>query len=179
MNRRWFGWFRRKPESPPQWVEGHTGTLVMETDEGKLYKIVGIDDTCPDCGGKGFWAGPSGGMSQNIFCMNVDCRSGFNVTPFASGQGTCERISKGDIARYPNVPLRKFKVVGKVFREDDNGTELLASGEITKEGKSAEAIKEAWERDMRAAFPMGPDYNVEYHCTVTPLDETRNPTEGF
>ena len=34
---------------------------------------------CPDCGGEGFFEGPSGGMSTNISCAT--CKHRFNVTP--------------------------------------------------------------------------------------------------
>ena len=35
-------------------------------------------DKCPDCGGKGFLAGPRGGDCQNFKCANPDCGSRFN-----------------------------------------------------------------------------------------------------
>lgn len=76
-----------------------------ETDGGKLYAIVGGKNECPDCHGHGFYEGPSGGMSTNIFCMNRACRAGFNVTSFGGGHGTCERIGTGDIQRYPLPPV--------------------------------------------------------------------------
>lgn len=82
---RFFGWFR-KPKVPER------------TD---LFYIVGMKNTCPDCGSKGFYEGPSGGMSTNIFCRNRDCRSGFNLTPFSINQGLCDCISKWDKVRYP------------------------------------------------------------------------------
>lgn len=40
---------------------------------------------CPDCGGKQFSDGPSGGISQNIECFS--CGARFNVT-----MGNVERI---------------------------------------------------------------------------------------
>lgn len=90
-----------KKARDPQWVNGRTGQPVAETEGGKLFAMVGLKNTCPDCGGKGFFGGPEGGMSQNISCKNVECRAGFNLTPFGSGQGLCERISRSDIDRYP------------------------------------------------------------------------------
>lgn len=75
---------------------------VNETESGRLYHIVGVEGKCPDCGSiEGFYEGPSGGMSTNVFCANRACRSGFNVTPFSQGVGTCERIHQGDLERYP------------------------------------------------------------------------------
>lgn len=53
-------------------------------------------DTCPDCKGTGFLAGPCGGFAQNIMCRNEACGSRFNVMgPFG-----CDRISD----RSPNAP---------------------------------------------------------------------------
>jgi hypothetical protein len=94
----------RKPKWNPQWrvFDGETERVLDDTDEGKLFKTVILKNTCPDCGNhQGFYAGPCGGMSQNIFCQNRECRSGFNVTAFDSHNGTAQRIGKGDIARYP------------------------------------------------------------------------------
>jgi hypothetical protein len=40
---------------------------------------------CPDCDHRGFVLGPRGGLSQNIECGNLECRSRFNIsTSFAS-----------------------------------------------------------------------------------------------
>lgn len=36
---------------------------------------------CTYCGGTKFYAGPEGGMSQNILCANDECRHWFNHTP--------------------------------------------------------------------------------------------------
>lgn len=36
------------------------------------------NNTCPDCHGKGFYEGPSGGMCTNIQCANPKCKSEFN-----------------------------------------------------------------------------------------------------
>ena len=32
---------------------------------------------CPHCGSKDFYEGPSGGLSQNIFCAK--CEAGYNI----------------------------------------------------------------------------------------------------
>lgn len=66
---------------------------VMQTEGGKLFAEIS-QDICPDCGGRGFYAGPRGGMSQNIYCRNRACRSAFNVTQFNGSEGTVERIGK-------------------------------------------------------------------------------------
>lgn len=77
-----------------------TFTPVTETEGGKLYAKI-ANNLCPDCGSReGFYKGPSGGLSTNIFCVNRVCRSGFNITPVI---GTADRIQKGDIRRYPEV----------------------------------------------------------------------------
>lgn len=78
-------------------------------EEVDLFVTVAIHDTCPDCGGKGFLGGPEGGMSQNIFCRNIECRSGFNLTPFSATQGLCERIGEGDIDRYPAADKAAYR----------------------------------------------------------------------
>lgn len=65
-------------------------TPVSKTDGGKLYRLI-AKDHCPDCHAKGFWSGPSGGISQNIYCTNSECRSAFNVTEMI---GTADRIGK-------------------------------------------------------------------------------------
>lgn len=56
-------------------------TVVADNDdseEQRLWKVIATNH-CPDCGGEGFWEGPSGGMSVNIMC--VHCQNRFNVTP--------------------------------------------------------------------------------------------------
>lgn len=75
-----FSWFKslRKPKAPPS-----------------LFESVIGNNTCPDCGHTGFFEGPSGGLSTNIFCTNKECRSGFNITAFSRTEGLCDRISKG------------------------------------------------------------------------------------
>lgn len=69
---------------------------AKESVEADLFELI-QQNTCPDCLRQGFYAGPSGGMAQNIYCMNPRCRSAFNVTSF----GFCERIGKHDLSRYP------------------------------------------------------------------------------
>lgn len=74
---------------------------VEETEGGKLFRMI-AKPRCPDCGSTaGFYEGPSGGISTNVFCANRECRSGFNITPWV---GTADRIGKGDLARYPENP---------------------------------------------------------------------------
>jgi len=36
---------------------------------------------CPFCHHKEFLAGPRGGLCQNVFCDNDECREGFNIFP--------------------------------------------------------------------------------------------------
>lgn len=86
------------PEYPPMREELEEFVFVHETEEGRLYRAISRS-VCPDCGDtRGFYQGPSGGLSTNIFCMNRECRSGFNVTPVI---GTAERIGRLDLDRYP------------------------------------------------------------------------------
>lgn len=82
-------------------VIGLARHAAAQQDQGKLFQSVVVKDECPDCHGHGFYEGPSGGMSVNIFCKNIRCRSGFNVTVFTAGTGIAERISKGNVGLYP------------------------------------------------------------------------------
>jgi hypothetical protein len=93
---------RSKPTRPRGLMRHNlrNGTVVPveQTDEGKLFDQIAKPE-CPDCGSRrGFYEGPSGGLSTNIFCINRECRAGFNVTPAI---GIADRIHKGDIKRYP------------------------------------------------------------------------------
>ena len=61
----------------------------VETNENEIYNKMRTDNCCPDCGGLKLIEGPSGGLSQNIFCAN--CKHGFNIMgPFEK----IERIGK-------------------------------------------------------------------------------------
>jgi hypothetical protein len=48
-------------------------------------KVETFEGVCLDCGGFLFRPGPSGGMSQNIECVNEDCGARLNVA-FWHGQ---------------------------------------------------------------------------------------------
>jgi len=73
-------------------VDG-TEKPLSETPQGKLGAKI-AKGVCPDCGGKGgFYEGPSGGMSTNIYCMNPKCRAFFNFTPMF-GEAHAERMGK-------------------------------------------------------------------------------------
>lgn len=88
------------------------------------------------------------------------------------------RAIHGDSVTVTKSKLRKYKLEGEVRKVRDGPDEILASGGCIKEAESADALKEAWERDMKIAFPMGADYNVEYHCTVTPVDDEPDEDDG-
>lgn len=98
-------WLKRKTTkaASPQWRvrDGRTDRPLSETEEFKLFVKVYTENQCPDCGSKTFYGGPRGGMSQNIFCRNVKCRAGFNLTVFDAANGTVERIHRGEIDQYP------------------------------------------------------------------------------
>ena len=51
-----------------------------------VFEALAVRHVCPDCGGDKFNMGPSGGMSQNIKCSNMECGSEFCVAPFEDGQ---------------------------------------------------------------------------------------------
>jgi hypothetical protein len=96
----------RAPKAQMMQHDFSTGeiTPVMQTEGGKLFAKI-ITDRCPDCNGKGFYAGPRGGISQNIYCQNRECRSAFNVTVFTETEGTVERIGKKDPEWYVGASL--------------------------------------------------------------------------
>lgn len=75
-------------------VEGSSGIPLRDTPAGKLGASI-QNGVCPDCGSKeGFFKGPEGGMSINLFCSNPKCRSGFNYTNMFH-EGHAERIQNG------------------------------------------------------------------------------------
>jgi hypothetical protein len=75
-------------------VEGFSGRELKDTPAGKLGASI-MNGVCPDCGSKeGFYQGPQGGISTNIFCANPKCRSGFNFTNMFH-EGHAERIQNG------------------------------------------------------------------------------------
>lgn len=80
--------------------------------------------------------------------------------------------ARKELAR-AKTQLRKFKIEGHVRKVWDGPDEILADmkGGVIREAESAEVLKAAWERDMQSCFPQGPDYNVEYHCTVTLVED--------
>ena len=83
-----------KDERPsPVVINGVSGKLLSETDAGKLGASI-MNGRCPDCGsGEGFYRGPQGCASINIFCANPQCETGFNYTNMF-GEGHAERIGK-------------------------------------------------------------------------------------
>ena len=70
----------------------------------------------------------------------------------------------------------KFEVQGLVERIPGANGELssvLASGGIVKSARTAESLRLRWLADMKSAFgEIGPDYNIEFHCTVTQVPAT-------
>jgi hypothetical protein len=78
---------------------------VQDTPDGKLYAQ--IVKACPSCKSKsGFYAGPRGGMSQNIFCKNATCRASFNVTRVV---GVAEELGPAALDHYEFVRNRYGK----------------------------------------------------------------------
>jgi hypothetical protein len=62
----------------------------LSTDEiGRI-----VQGHCPDCGHRGFVLGPQGGLSINIECGNLECRSRFHATLYASAVVAGQRIEK-------------------------------------------------------------------------------------
>lgn len=96
---RYFTWRalkqRLKPTGPIS-IDLHTGkeTPVKDTEAGKLFETIAAGK-CPACGSrKGFYQGPSGGMSMNIKCANDGCAARFNITPLTliGGGGIAARL---------------------------------------------------------------------------------------
>src|SRR5580658_4863552 len=69
-----------------QWVEYslRTGAPIPKPNDA-VFDAIANRHVCPDCGGDKFTTGPSGGMSQNIKCSNLECGSEFCVAPFEDG----------------------------------------------------------------------------------------------
>jgi hypothetical protein len=79
----WRRIWRRLTATPPE------VTLVEDTPQGKLY--LAMSDHCPSCHLKppAWKAGPSGGMSINVFCGG--CGQGYNITPATRKSSTSTR----------------------------------------------------------------------------------------
>jgi hypothetical protein len=75
-------------------MEGSSGVPLKDTPAGKLGASI-KKGVCPDCGSKeGFYLGPQGAISTNVFCANPKCCSGFNYTNMFH-EGHAERIQNG------------------------------------------------------------------------------------
>lgn len=80
-------------------IDGFSSKPLKDTPAGKLGASI-MKGVCPDCGSKeGFYRGPQGGISVNIFCADPKCRSGFNFTNMF-GEGHADRIGKGEDRLY-------------------------------------------------------------------------------
>jgi hypothetical protein len=66
----------------------------------------------------------------------------------------------------------KFHFIGKVYRDSEAGCRQIAYGETVRDAESADALRGAWERDMRKLHPDGPDYNIILTCDIKPVDES-------
>jgi hypothetical protein len=75
-----FGWFKRKPSPKPE--------RGSDADK-KLVRDAISKGECPDCGGREFREGPSGGI-----CTNFECRCGsrFNIGAAFGSVMIAERI---------------------------------------------------------------------------------------
>lgn len=70
------------------------GVFVRDTDDGKRFALI-AKGVCPHCRSETkFFAGPRGGMSQNISCEA--CGWWFNVTAFPNGEGIAQDIGFKD-----------------------------------------------------------------------------------
>lgn len=88
----------------PKKVACVTDQNGVETEDSKLFRMVAVNNECPDCHSHGFYAGPEGPGAQNVFCKNVECRSGFNVMEFGGNVGIAQRIGKQKREWYPASP---------------------------------------------------------------------------
>lgn len=76
-----------------------------KTDGEKLFED--LRNGCPACGkNMGFYEGPRGGLSVNVFCCNPECKAGYNLMPIAN---IAEPIRKAAFA-YPEevAPAIRF-----------------------------------------------------------------------
>jgi hypothetical protein len=53
--------------------------MMRELTQPELDKLLGDFFVCPFCESEEWYEGPSGGMSQNVYCANEECGAGFNV----------------------------------------------------------------------------------------------------
>lgn len=69
---------------------------VEDTAQGHLYRS--LLRGCPACkSDQGFFAGPRGGMAQNVVCRNQSCRMEFNV---CESLGWADRTGQADAERF-------------------------------------------------------------------------------
>lgn len=79
---------------------------VSKQEEEKLKKSI-----CPDCNGRSFLEGPSGGGSVNIMCANKDCQARFNISwPFAP-----ERLEYGKMKLGPSSKATEDNIIQDRF----------------------------------------------------------------
>lgn len=82
------GWFGRTEK------EKLNNMLGPDDADGMKVKRAIRNNRCPDCNGKGFLEGPSGGININIMCANDECGSKFNIAGFGGELIYAERISE-------------------------------------------------------------------------------------
>jgi hypothetical protein len=72
--------------------------------------------------------------------------------------------------------MPKFEVQGMVERipgAHGECSSMLANGGIVKSAASADELRAGWLAAMKQVFgEIGPDYNIEFHCNVTPVPDT-------
>jgi len=75
-------------------LDAPDGVYVRDTEDGQRFAEI-AKGKCPHCKKKTkFFAGPRGGMSQNISCET--CGWWFNVTAFPNGEGIAQDIGFKD-----------------------------------------------------------------------------------
>jgi hypothetical protein len=79
---KWRFWHRVVPDASPPSVAPsvvvHDGASIFRALDNDEYKLMRAG-FCAFCKGREFLNGPSGGMSMNIKCANVECGAEYNL----------------------------------------------------------------------------------------------------
>lgn len=69
-------------------------SLMRLDDSASLTAWFSGQESCPDCGGQEFLAGPRGGLAQNMKCGTRRCGSEFNIARYEGRVFHVDRIDR-------------------------------------------------------------------------------------